>query len=737
MVGKLESLHRTTETAPACACFVNMVVHRGAACRSAFRGAALLPRIVGLLLLAALASPGGVCAQAANEGAGQDARKLIRARPARPPGDVQRQLERLRLLTQEASWEQFCDLVDELLATADEGWVAVKGDVYESARQAVNRRIASLPAEGLAAYRRHVDRLAVDWLERGVADRNETLLRKIVREAFCSSSGDDALWALGEIELERGDYQAARSCWRRLHTELDGEALLAYPDSSIDLSAVRARLALVSIREGDFRRAEREIAELTKVSPGASGRLGGVESNYVTRLTQLLNEARHEPPAVRWSGDWPAWGGILARGAADAAPFAPSDDFQQSWTVPVNLPEVDGDEPVMAPAGFPVVTDGRVLYQDSSGIYVLPLVAEARQNGTAHELWRAERNAPLAIGPTLTAGGKRLFAVAPFRDPGGSNWATRLMGFDLQREGALLFQQGADQNGSLLANPLATRSGVIVGQFTAGQGQKTSVASYDGWTGDVRWRRSLGWAVFPAAAAKESAVSMAICEGSGIIFAVSSGMIAAFSSEDGEPLWMRLYPLPLSGTGDEGPSSAAAGPDGCIAWRGNLVVGLQDFHEVMCLDSSTGGVKWRAVRPAPAARILSVDDEGVLLTGERLWRLSLLTGEVDAAFGKDLSGGVGRGCAAGEVIFWPTAGEILQVDRKTGTPSPKALALPAIGGANVLVAKADPPNGAVDEEGDYYVVAAGPTHLTAYRRVQGTAGDTSTREHERGADDGR
>jgi outer membrane protein assembly factor BamB len=650
---------------------------------------------------------------------------------------VQRQLERLRLLTQEASWEQFCELSDELLATADEGWVAVTGDVYESARQAVNRRIASLPSAGLAAYRRHVDRLAADWLERGVADRNETLLRKIVREAFCSSSGDDALWALGEIELERGDYQAARSCWRRLHTELSGDALLAYPDSSIDLSAVRARLALVSIREGDFRRAEQEIAELETVSPQASGRLGGVDSNYVTRLTQLLNEARQEPPAVRWSGDWPAWGGTLDSSAADASPFAVGDDFQQSWTVLVNLPEVNGNEPVMAPAGFPVVTEGRVLYRDSSGIYALPLIAEARQNGKAHELWTAERDAPLAIGPTLAADGKRLFAVAPVRDPGGGRWATRLMGFDLQREGALLFQQEADQDGSLLVHPLATRSGVIVGQLARGQGQKTFVACYGGWTGDVRWRRSLGWAVTPAAPKKETVVPVAICEGSGVIFAVSWGMIAAFSAENGEPLWMRLYPLPLSGKGDEGPSNTAAGPGGCIAWRGNLVVELEDSHEMICLDSSTGSVKWRALRPAPAARILSVDNEGVVLTGERLWRLSLLTGEVDAAFGKDLSGGVGRGCAAGEVIFWPTAGEILQVDHKTGTPSPKALALPAIGGANVLVAKADPPNGAADEEGDYYVVAAGPTHLTAYRRVQGTAGDTSTREHERGADDER
>ena len=37
---------------------------------------------------------------------------------------------------------------------------------------------------------------------------------------FCSSWGDDALLAIGELALERGDYDGARRAWEQISPEL-------------------------------------------------------------------------------------------------------------------------------------------------------------------------------------------------------------------------------------------------------------------------------------------------------------------------------------------------------------------------------------------------------------------------------------------------------------------------------------------------------------------------------------
>ena len=142
-------------------------------------------------------------------------------------------------------------------------------------------QLATLPQEALATYRGRVDPAAKDWLEEGVKSRNRAVLLKVVRRAFASSYGDDALMALGEIALERADYAAARDYWERIlppaapvetpAAEIDQQARLAsatwlaYPDTDINAAAVRARLVLTSILEGSHERARRELARFEQL----------------------------------------------------------------------------------------------------------------------------------------------------------------------------------------------------------------------------------------------------------------------------------------------------------------------------------------------------------------------------------------------------------------------------------------------------------------------------------------
>lgn len=137
--------------------------------------------------------------------------------------------------------------VDELLAAGqiDEALETLERATDEHARKLIavepgryvplatyrQMRIAAMPEAALAAYRRRVDPQAEAAFRRGVAERDERLLARVVNDWFCSSWGDDAALALGELLLERGAYNAARRNWL---------ALFETPPTSVESGAFEA-----------------------------------------------------------------------------------------------------------------------------------------------------------------------------------------------------------------------------------------------------------------------------------------------------------------------------------------------------------------------------------------------------------------------------------------------------------------------------------------------------------------
>ena len=165
-------------------------------------------------------------------------------------------------------------------------------------------------------------------------------MRRVVDELFCSSWGDDALLALGELALERGDYAAARRYWeqispllrdphglplwlalrdidldkhwpeieRRWHERPQPPDWLAYPDTRLDLADVRARLVLVSIRAGELDRAALELDVFRRWHPtrpaGSAGRKD--------RTSRRSNDCSRPPtngPRRRRTANWPTFAG--------------------------------------------------------------------------------------------------------------------------------------------------------------------------------------------------------------------------------------------------------------------------------------------------------------------------------------------------------------------------------------------------------------------------------------------
>jgi outer membrane protein assembly factor BamB len=338
-------------------------------------------------------------------------------------GATASRLEQSRALVAAKNWDEAVDIYRELSADDTDRVVALEDGRCVSLRTYCHLQLARLPAEGLAAYRRRVDPLAERWYRDGLAARDEQLLGRVVNQFFCSSWGDDALVALGELALERADYDAARRAWEQINPLLRDpsgrpiwQALrgidinanwpeidrrwqarkspadwLAYPDTNLDLAGIRARLTLASIRAGQLDRAALELDAFRRWHPDASGQLGGQEGPYVAALEKLLSSAG-EWKSVPPQSDWPTFAGAQSR-SPSVLPIGAT--LVSAWERPISLapptvtrrlarlvqgglgnigpaegaPATSARESIRPLSCFPVVADGVVLFADSLGIH--------------------------------------------------------------------------------------------------------------------------------------------------------------------------------------------------------------------------------------------------------------------------------------------------------------------------------------------------------------------------------
>jgi outer membrane protein assembly factor BamB len=294
---------------------------------------------------------------------------------------VKGQLERAKALVENRRWDEAVETLRAASEMSGDRVVAVAPGYYVRLRDYCHRRLAALPAEALSVYREQVDPQAKRWLEQGIAERDDSRLRAIVDQFYCSSSTDEALIRLGESALSKADYGAARGYWEqlievpprviaeddfaalrsnpqlpadlaalvdryyvrmsprpnyelvtprivdpdilKLGTALRergiGGARLAYPRPDIAPADVFARLILTWIFDDSAAWAERGLRDYAAAFPDARGRLGGREVNYVEGLTALLAESR-EWNRERRTDEWTTFGGNPARNGAARRP---------------------------------------------------------------------------------------------------------------------------------------------------------------------------------------------------------------------------------------------------------------------------------------------------------------------------------------------------------------------------------------------------------------------------------
>ncbi len=125
-------------------------------------------------------------------------------------------LERVKALVANQQWDEAVETLRQLMEDPSGKVIAVTERRYMRLRDYCHLQIAALPEEALRLYRGRVDPQAGKWLDEGVKTHNAELLERVVDQYFCATAGDKALFVLGEMALEAGDYGAARGYWEKI-----------------------------------------------------------------------------------------------------------------------------------------------------------------------------------------------------------------------------------------------------------------------------------------------------------------------------------------------------------------------------------------------------------------------------------------------------------------------------------------------------------------------------------------
>jgi outer membrane protein assembly factor BamB len=589
-------------------------------------------------------------------------------------------------------WDDAVEMLREVMQSFGEQVISDIDGRYISVREHCHRRIARLPQPAIEHYRGLVDPLANQWLEEGLKQRDRSKLEQVVHDFFCSSAGDDALLALGELALERGEHGSARRYWESLSLALrspDGRPLwqaligidperdfdavaeiindadasvnrLVYPGTDISLADVRARLALASILEGSLDRGRAELDWFRRFHPDAEGRLGGRNVQYGEQLSLLLTAAAEWPQATA-ADDWPTFGGSTDRsGTAQAIggirspageqPIdvaAPGSEDQEPAPLPGTIAQQPQDLDTQPLHHYPIVVDDLLLWNDQRAIYAYDLTSGRPAWQGSGVIFRDDRSAeaPLENRGTrlgtprfsMTASDGRLYArvgepvTTRPADAGLSRPIGYLVCLDLQSSGRLLWKtQPEDPQWAFEGAPVVEGKNVYVAMRRSDVRPQAHVACFDANTGRLRWRRFVCAAESPGRGQQSEITNNVLTLSEDTLYVNTNlGAIAALAADTGQIRWIVTYPRTNAG------GSAA---DAAIS-------GSHPRDLTPCVYD--GGTIFAA--PADSHDVFALDGA----TGTLLWRTS------QAADVRHLLGVSGRHLiASGRHLWW--------IDARTG-----------------------------------------------------------------------
>lgn len=677
------------------------------------------------------------------------------------------QIRRIDALAAEKQWDEAIDALRQLLEgdasrlvplpnTADEQQnrtAAHSFPRYLRLREFCQFQLlswASTAPPALDLYRQQVDPVAQRLFDQASQTRDEALLQRVVEYYFASSVGDDALWRLGESAWEQRNLAVARGVWERLsptlrfpsHQEpalhaLAGRPLwlltrhlqseehwreaepwlasgsspspwLAYPDTDLDLDAVRARLVLISILEGNVERASVELSLLRRLAPEAQGTIGGRQGRFVELLAALLEESEHWPEP-RSEPNWTSFGGTAGRNLAAPAQFEIAG--QPRWQS--ELPALDSSDEFFSMEGLrvaepvdrllsyhPLVVGDTVVVQ--TGPQAEHVVAYRLSDG-ARLFGEVPAELSAADGlPTRRVAGVPRYPLSSFGDTVyarvgsaatgirpdnelAQHATSRIVGLSLSAQGKRVVELelaedvwGAGWSFDGVPTVDAARLYVVARRRDAVRCE-LQAACFDARDGELLWRRKLVAAepLAPERTIEITHTLLSLKERT-LYCNTHLGVVAALRAADGQPLWLTQYPRvrPRDNDPDRNTLHFFRDLTPCLLHNDLLIAAPADCDRIFTLDANTGLVIWssRAEQAADAIHLLGVGNGQLIASGECLYWFDLYTGRLNAQFpgpqkltpglARPAPRGYGRGILAGDQVYWPTHDAILIFEQR-------------------------------------------------------------------------
>jgi len=620
----------------------------------------------------------------------------------RADGAAPAQLERVKAFLANQKWDEAVETLRQVMENSEGKLLGVTENRFVSVRDYCQMQLAALPAEALKLYRGRVDPVARKWYEEGMANHDPRLLKKVVEQFFASSWGDDALMALGDMALESGDYATARWYWERIipHPPPAGQAATwpGYPDTDLDLAAVRARLVLSSILEGSASKAREELDQFTRLHGEARGRLGGREVKYAEALSALLSESASWPVRPQ-NSDWPTFAGSPARNAVSPIKF---DAGAVAWRIPLPQnaglsyhPVIVGDLVLINTArevlavrlstGKPAW--GRItsaIFRDQLGQAAADIILPSNTLGTPRftsTVFGGKLYAQMGSGITSLPQGQAL----EFRPD-------YLICLDLAAEGRLLWKITPEEGWAFDGSPVADDAGVYVAMRRIDIRPRAYVACFDAQSGRLRWRQFICSADTPARGMMFQVThDLLTLAGDSIYFDTNLGAVAAINISDGHLQWVSLYPRQRQGDLAKLAPHWRRDLNPCVYHQGVIYVVPADSPRIFAFDAYTGQILWQTgTQTQYALDLLVATDDYLIAGGKKLYWIGLKDedrGRIKHVWpGGNDKPGFGRGIIAAGCVLWPTREQILVFDLKTAQPLKSIDLLPRDAeGGNLLV----------------------------------------------------
>lgn len=584
------------------------------------------------------------------------------------------------------------------------------GSLYESARRRAIRRLASLPPEGLAAYRLVYDGKAKGLYERAVAAHDVDALRSTVHRYLLTQWGDEAADALASWALDENRAGEALATLREL-VEL-------VPEFEVPRSRVLAKIAAAEAMTGRTEEAAATVDGIVRSLP-----LSDPTIEWLRRLPGAAREAERGGTDHEELSEWSllsAAGSGMGMPATsptlvDPVPWKHEISRLTSYTWQ-RITDDEADRPSIVAANEIVVDGGRLFARVPGGVIALDREDLGKVwESTVREVSASSRAVPdeledeqfevrqtaqsmldyaggalsVADGLVLSVEKEGRFRPASAGQAGGvrapvagvnEQSATRIVARDA-RTGVRRWHRGRTFDGADPLGQVDFRGAPVA----AGAELWVPVVSNNDLflvaldPSDGRERARLLLCSFPDGA-RIARPSLPVTVADGVVYVPSAfGALFAVDAATRSLRWAHRYgdgpPMSLdtnTGRMVQSTSVASGGRADGSLWLeappvvvgGTVLLAPVWGDELLAFSATDGVFQWSAPCPG-GSYVLAADVRRVWVGGRRLTTLSLQDGRVLwTAQVHEIP--TGRGALCGDRVLVPTAESLLAFDAEDG-----------------------------------------------------------------------